>query len=524
MTADRAAHRAQGRARAGRSRSPAPRTPRRSSPSRVVRAEPNGRDAGTVRALDLKNLPLADAPFAFPAGATETEVALRRCRSRSATPSPASRSSARARPAPSRFSTSAASAAASGSSSAARPTRRSRSCRRPTTSQRALGALSPKCARAAAPWPMRSSQLLDEQVSMLVLADVGALDRETLAQGRGLRRARRPAPALRRLAACRRQRRPRAGAAAPRRPQPRRHAVLGHARAPSRRSPRESPFFGLASRTISASAARFSPSPTATSPRKTWAALADGTPIVTAEQARRGPDRALPRHRRHDLVEPAALRPVRRHAAPDRRRSPAPPTTSAPRRATPPPRRSRRGARSTASASSSRRPPTARAGRARPTPSARPTSIRRASTARSIRASRSTRSRPATSSRRSTSRRSTRASRRSPARRPIDLRAPLLTLALLLLLARHARLALARAAISPNLFGRAAPGGRGGGDRSGGARAAASRADARAHAQERRCRRCPRGQPAIRARRPASPMWSPATRRSTRPARPGSPA
>ena len=34
--------------------------------------------------------------------------------------------------------------------------------------------------------------------------------------------------------------------------------------------------------------------------------------------ARQGPDRAVPRHRRHDLVEPAALGPVRRHAAPDR--------------------------------------------------------------------------------------------------------------------------------------------------------------------------------------------------------------
>src|SRR5918993_1158390 len=39
---------------------------------RVLRAEPNGRDTGIVRALDLKNLPLADARFAFEAGATET--------------------------------------------------------------------------------------------------------------------------------------------------------------------------------------------------------------------------------------------------------------------------------------------------------------------------------------------------------------------------------------------------------------------------------------------------------------------
>src|SRR5918998_79921 len=38
---------------------------------RIVRAEPNGRDSGTIRALDLKNLPLADARFAFEADATE---------------------------------------------------------------------------------------------------------------------------------------------------------------------------------------------------------------------------------------------------------------------------------------------------------------------------------------------------------------------------------------------------------------------------------------------------------------------
>jgi hypothetical protein len=41
---------------------------------RVLRPEPNGRDAGTVRAVDLKGLPLADLPFAFPAGALETEA------------------------------------------------------------------------------------------------------------------------------------------------------------------------------------------------------------------------------------------------------------------------------------------------------------------------------------------------------------------------------------------------------------------------------------------------------------------
>ena len=37
-------------------------------------------------------------------------------------------------------------------------------------------------------------------------------------------------------------------------------------------------------------------------------------------QARQGPGRPLPCHRRHDLVEPAAVGPLRRHAAADRRR------------------------------------------------------------------------------------------------------------------------------------------------------------------------------------------------------------
>ena len=48
---------------------------------------------------------------------------------------------------------------------------------------------------------------------------------------------------------------------------------------------------------------------------RTWASLADGTPLVTAKAERPGPHRALPRHRRADLVEPADFRLLRRHAA-----------------------------------------------------------------------------------------------------------------------------------------------------------------------------------------------------------------
>ncbi len=40
----------------------------------VLRAAPNGRDAGIVRALDQKGLPLAETPYAFEPNATEAEV------------------------------------------------------------------------------------------------------------------------------------------------------------------------------------------------------------------------------------------------------------------------------------------------------------------------------------------------------------------------------------------------------------------------------------------------------------------
>lgn len=41
---------------------------------RLVRAEPNGRDTGMLRALDGKGLLLAETPFGFPDGATETKA------------------------------------------------------------------------------------------------------------------------------------------------------------------------------------------------------------------------------------------------------------------------------------------------------------------------------------------------------------------------------------------------------------------------------------------------------------------
>ena len=49
---------------------------------------------------------------------------------------------------------------------------------------------------------------------------------------------------------------------------------------------------------------------------RTWATLADGTPLVTADQARQRNDRAVPCHRRHALVRSAAVRQLRRDAPP----------------------------------------------------------------------------------------------------------------------------------------------------------------------------------------------------------------
>ena len=43
----------------------------------VLRAAPNGRDGGTVRAVDRRGLPLAEAPFAFEAGATAVEAVIK---------------------------------------------------------------------------------------------------------------------------------------------------------------------------------------------------------------------------------------------------------------------------------------------------------------------------------------------------------------------------------------------------------------------------------------------------------------
>ena len=80
---------------------------------------------------------------------------------------------------------------------------------------------------------------------------------------------------------------------------------------------KDSPFFGLAAPDEVTVSRQVLAEPEPGLAGKTWARLADGTPLVTAARARQGAHRPLPRHRRHDLVEPAAVRSVRRHAAAD---------------------------------------------------------------------------------------------------------------------------------------------------------------------------------------------------------------
>ena len=132
----------------------------------------------------------------------------------------------------------------------------------------------------------RCEQFLDQNLPMLILADVGNVAgeaRERLAQ---MDRGRRRAGALRRPAACGRRRRSRSGEAAPRRPHARRLAVLGAAaaargvlaRKPVRRHA------GAERRDGDAPGAGRARLPAST--ERTWATLADGTPLVTA--ARRG--------------------------------------------------------------------------------------------------------------------------------------------------------------------------------------------------------------------------------------------
>jgi hypothetical protein len=251
----------------------------------VARAMPNGRDTGTLRATDLKGLPLADARFAFPAGATETEASFE--------------VPMELRNAIARIDILGESSAGAVHLSDERGKRRRIGLVSGSTADQAQPLLAPTyyLARALGPYgEIREAsggaaeaigQLLDQQVSVLVLADIGNLDRDTYAKvaafvdkgGLLLRFAgTRLAAGNDDLVPVRLRRGGR---------------NLGGALswdAPKTLAPftRESPFHGLAIPPDLGVRRQILAEPDGDLNRKTWAALQDGTPIVTADWRAQG--------------------------------------------------------------------------------------------------------------------------------------------------------------------------------------------------------------------------------------------
>ncbi len=252
---------------------------------RILRAEPNGRDSGTIRALDLKNLPLADARFAFGADATEATATF---------------------DVPTEIRNAIARIEILGESSAGavslldeRGKRRRVGLVFGGTSDQAQPLLSPLyyIERALSPYSeIRQGrgavadavmQLIDEQVSVLVLADVGGLDRETL--GRVTAFVENGGLLLRfagsRLSAGNDELVPvrlRRGG-----------RNLGGTLSwdtPKTFAPftRESPFFGLTVPEEIGVRRQILAEPDGDLASRTWASLADGTPIVTADRKGEG--------------------------------------------------------------------------------------------------------------------------------------------------------------------------------------------------------------------------------------------
>ncbi|HEY8566238.1 MAG TPA: DUF4159 domain-containing protein [Beijerinckiaceae bacterium] len=249
----------------------------------VIRPEPNGRDAGTLRALDQKSLPLADVPFRFDASARETKAQFEL-------------------PVEIRNAVSRIEVLGEGSAAAVhlldeRGKRRRVGLVFGGTTDQAQPLLAPTyyLARALTPYAEvregRGSvadavtRLLDEQANVLVLADVGGLDRETLAKVAGF--VERGGLLLRfagsRLAAgnddlvpVRLRRGGRSLGGALSWETPRTFAPFT----------RESPFFGLTIPSDIGVRRQILAEPEGDLAEKTWASLQDGTPIVTA--AKRG--------------------------------------------------------------------------------------------------------------------------------------------------------------------------------------------------------------------------------------------
>ncbi len=253
---------------------------------RVLRAAPNGRDGGTVRALDRRGLPLAETPFAFEAGATSADALVR-------LPVDLRNEIARLDIAEER--TAGAVALVDEASR-----RRRIGLVSGATADTAQPLLSPTyyVSKALTPFadvrelrmgPAEAIRaLLDEKAPMLILADTGALPqdvRQRLAQfveGGGvlLRFAgsRLAAAGSDDLSPVKLRRGGRALGGALSWESPRTLAPFDRA----------SPFYGLTPPAEVSVTRQLLAEPDAELTRKTWAALADGTPIITAERRGQG--------------------------------------------------------------------------------------------------------------------------------------------------------------------------------------------------------------------------------------------
>lgn len=253
----------------------------------ALRAAPNGRDAGVIRALDQKGLPLAERDFAFAADATSAEAAFEM--------------PTELRNGISRVEISGERSAGSVSLMDERGKRRRVGLVFGGTLDQSQPLLAPlyylsralepfadvQQARGATGLSESINQLLDNQVSVLVLADVGALDDRTAAriekfvdEGGLLLRFAGP-----RLAAghdtlvpvrLRRGGRNLGG------------ALSWDAPKTMAPFPPESPFAGLTPPADIGVRRQILAEPDGDLPGKTWASLQDGTPIVTAQKRGQG--------------------------------------------------------------------------------------------------------------------------------------------------------------------------------------------------------------------------------------------
>ncbi|WP_019905025.1 DUF4159 domain-containing protein [Methylobacterium sp. 77] len=255
--------------------------------ARVLRASPNGRDSGLVRALDQKGLPLAEHDFRFSDGATEAKIVFEL--------------PVELRNGISRLEIAAERSAGAVTLMDERGKRRRVGLVFGGTSDQAQPLLAPTYYLSRALTPFADvqeargakgvadsvGQLLDNQVSVLVLADVGALDEQTMRrvakfvdEGGLLLRFAGPRLAAGNdtLVPVRLRRGGRTLGGTLSWDSPKTLAAF----AP------ESPFAGLVPPADIGVRRQILAEPDGDLPGRTWASLQDGTPIVTAEKRGQG--------------------------------------------------------------------------------------------------------------------------------------------------------------------------------------------------------------------------------------------